>query len=1195
MDIFQLTLKDWQLIEASAGTGKTYTITSLYLRLLLDPRPEHQQPLHVGQILVVTYTRAATEELRERIREKLRLARAALTSTQPDTLDADAQALRARYGQDPDAIKRLTLALRGFDEAAIFTIHGFCQRVLSDAAFESAQAFSCEFIHSETELLRAVVEDFWRKQFYHASPLLVEHLLKSALTPEKWLQLMRPYLNKPYLHVRYTRPDPERLQQAEQDYQRAYTALRACWWNDQDRQAAYDGLCLAVADRHLKQNIYSLGRLDKWRDLLRDWLSPEQAHIGLDIEVLEKFSADKISRSRTKNAPPIEHRLYRFAQRLVEAYQQLQQQYSEQFNYLRYQLLDYCSAQLLERKRQQGVQSFDDLLSNLASALHSDHGEALAASVHQRYPAALIDEFQDTDPVQYSIFQRIYQQQLGPVFLVGDPKQAIYSFRGADIFAYLHARRSVAAQHSLEVNWRSTPQLIKAVNTLFMRQQPFWFEQIPFIETHAAERGAQPLPELQHSGSSAPLQLWLLPEEPDKGCWTKEQALRLCAQATAQGIVALLNEPARIGEQPLQGSDIAVLVRTHDQGRAVRAALLDCGVPSVLQAQDSVFSTAEAQELEQVLQAIAEPTREGSVRAALSGVFMGETASSLWELQRHESRWEARLAEFARYHTLWLEQGFMRMFRAWLQHEQVAERLLSYADGERRLTNVLHLAELLQQYASQTRPGMEGLIKWLAEARQRPDHQDETAQLRLESDEQLVKIVTIHKSKGLQYPLVFCPFLWDGRKPETKGAQPYLFHSDDGQAILELGSSHAEQDRERAIQEALAEDLRLLYVALTRAQYQCTLIWGAVSQCENSALAWLLHGPQSRVNLADFRTHLGQLSWPERRRDLTRLISKAPTVIAQHPIPDSTLHYTPPVSSSETLQARKLRPLRYPSWRIGSFTSLVAHAESAEQPDYDQTLPTTLPVVDLEQEQPSVDIFNFPRGAEAGVCLHALLERSEFTNSPDLEFISRTLQAHALDAELWTLTIAENLQRLRQTALVPGVQPPVRLADIPKQRRLVEMGFEFAVDDCRASAIRQVLSPHLRPAFAQALQQLEFREFAGFIKGFIDLLFLANDGRYYLLDYKSNWLGAQLDDYRPECLEQAMAKSHYYLQYLIYSVALHRHLRLRLADYDYQRHFGGAVYVFLRGLAPELDGRRGVFFDRPSAQLIDALDRCFGG
>jgi len=1196
-----VTLLGQRLIEASAGTGKTYTIAALYLRLVVE------NGLPVGQVLVVTFTNAATAELADRIRRRLAAARQALEQCTDFTKidDEFLRKLALRSALQPDALRRrLDNALRGFDEAAIFTIHGFCQRVLADRAFASGMAFETELEVDSSDRLSEIAADFWRRNFYRAEPLLVDWLLAKGYTPEKLLNEIRPHLGKPYLQLRQTALAQD-FQSIEQRFGSAYAALRTTWASG--REQVEKCLTEAMQQGVLKANAYKIAWLPDWLEQLDHYLQPLQANPNLPNK-FEWFTTKKLAASTRKNRVAPQHECFEHCQALSQAQVDLQAAFESRLHNLRAELLHYANEQLGVRKQRDQKQSYDDLLLNLDRALDdATLGPQLANAVRKRYPAVLIDEFQDTDPLQYGIFQRIYADSDCPLFLVGDPKQAIYSFRGADIFAYLQAHHQAREQLTLTHNWRSAPDLITAVNTLFgQHQTPFLLPEISFYPVSAADKADTR--HLRIEGDDpVPLRLWFLHDasEPKRGVLTKGVANPWVAEVCAAEIARLLNlataGQAYLGDRPLCGGDVAVLVRTHDEGTQIRQALLALGIPSVQRSRDNVLVTAEAEQLQRLLSAILNPAHDGWIRAALATDLLGFDAAALLRCEQDEQAWEQQLNDFLELQQTWQRHGFAPLFRQLLRLRAIPERLLGLDDGERRLTNLLHLGELLAAAALRERLLPEPLLSWLADRRQIVTNQLEEQQLRLESDEQLVQIVTLHKSKGLQYPIVFYPFGWSsGQSIDKQTAVPFHDPESDYQAVLDLGSEQQPRARELAERERLAENLRLLYVGLTRAEQRCYLGWGLINTAEDSALAWLLHQPPGASSEADWvvavQAHYKTLNADALRQQLSDLAQQAPACIrvSQPPVLPGQ-RYRSPTTEGLTLQARHFIGSLDGHWRIESFTALTRHVSHPQRPLLPVERPDHDALADIDSE-PTVNslistersIADFPRGARAGSCLHEIFEGVDFTRptlSDSTPLVERTLQRYGFAIE-WTPVVAVMVERVLSTPLDGA---GLRLCQIPRTQRLDELEFYYPVGD-GSSRLREVLLQYGNwpPAIREHIARLDVELSAGYMKGFIDLVFKA-DGRYYVLDYKSNWLGRRAEDYHPHALATAMADSAYYLQYVLYTLALHRYLRWRLPDYQYTRCFGGVFYLFLRGMVPDRP-HLGVYADRPQQALIDALD-----
>ncbi|QXE89687.1 exodeoxyribonuclease V subunit beta [Geomonas subterranea] len=1072
-DLLHTPLGGRNLIEASAGTGKTFTIAGVYLRLVLE------EELDVSRILVVTFTEAATKELKERIRKKLKDAETAFdTGTSDDFLIAG---LVERTADKAKARRLLASAVRGFDEAAIFTIHGFCQRMLQDNPFESGSLCDTELLTDQGKILKEIAQDYWRINCYGEPVDRIAAADHARITPESLLKLAKRVCSDPYARVI---PDPP-----------------------------------------------------AGTEEVADWLLA-----------------------------------------------------------LRRNFFDYLRAELPKRKRLKNVRGFDDLLGDLHTAL-TRPGSSLARLIRERFQAALIDEFQDTDPVQFAIFDAVYPVgHEAPFFLIGDPKQAIYSFRGADIFAYLGAAEATEQRHTLLQNFRSEPGLIRAVNKLFTsRELPFLHEKIGFNEVEAAPKERSILTE--GGERKAPLTFWVAPRKEAGKPINKGEAWELLPETVASEIARILRDGAagkltieelrQDGEEerwvprPVRPRDVAVLVRANRQARLMQQALSRRGIPSVLCSAGNLFESDEAAELLRLLSAVAQPGHEALLRGALATELVGVTGSELAQLIDDEEKWEEVLEEFREYHDTWNSSSCMAMALQFLERRKVRQRLLAGPMGERRITNVLHAIETIHQAQVKERLGMEGVVAWLS-CRVTEEPKKEEYEVRLETDEAAVQLVTIHKSKGLEYPIVFLPFCWAETGGKDEGA---LFHDDNGKVVLDIGSEEIGQSKAQAAQEALAESLRLLYVALTRGKHRTYVIWGAFKDAGESSLHYLLHPGQDVVK--------GQvtLSDEDIRERLAELSAASAGAMEQLDMPGADLLGFR--AGNDEVPA--LAPLRFTGtiardWRVASFTSLSSRQHhTAELPDRDETTPVEeSPVREVEP----AGIFAFPKGAKAGIFLHKVFEELDFTQAEHFlaPLIEDELDKHGFAAE-WSGAVRDMVLNVLQA---PLGEKGINLAQVTTERRLTELEFFFPLahvtSDGLKDAVTRFMAQHGAAAafpvdMAELCGRLSFSPVRGMLLGFIDLVF-EQDGRYYIVDWKSNHLGNTPGEYGQAALKREMEASFYPLQYLLYTVALDNYLRLRIEDYDYDRHFGGVFYLFLRGI----DGTgNGVFADRPPKEFIAEL------
>jgi exodeoxyribonuclease V beta subunit len=1193
----EVPLNGLVLIEASAGTGKTYTISTLYLRLLLE------RGLEVDRILVVTFTQAATEELRDRIRRRVAQALSWLQGDIAACRDKDptlADLLLALPDRTA-ATAALTDALTRMDEAAIHTIHGFCQRTLTDNAFESGAAFEAELITDETRLRATAAADFWRGHVAQADRERARWVREQWKTPQELLQDLGPTLALDDLTVL---PAPGYAEQVAQELARVFSDLKGNWNARGDEVRALLETSPAINRLSYKKNIVA-------RALAAAEAVASQPSALFELPpYFERLTPAFLAQKGTKpgHATP--------ADPFFDLCARLQDLLAQRSKTARADFLitarEFLRTALDRRKRDEGLLYFDDLLRRMDRALEGQGAESLAAAIRQRYPVALIDEFQDTDPQQYRIFHRVYAGRADcGLFLIGDPKQAIYAFRGADIFTYMQARddtRREGSQYTLQVNWRSGTRLLKGLNTLFeSARRPFVYEpHIRFYPIAASEK-ADKDPLRVGGEDPVPLQFWMLAVNDDNqtkrppGFIRKDAAQEDAARACAESIAGLLNRAdsseATLGDRPLSPGDIALLVRTHREGDLVQQALRACNVSSVTLSESSVFDSEDAEELATVLSALAAFNDEGLLRSALATSLLGRSTAELEALALDEIAWERVLARLQDYRELWQALGFMVAMQAMMREEEIPARLLQRPDGERRLTNLLQLIELLE-VASRGHPGIDGLLRWLADQRA-GDERDEARQLRLESDEGLVKVVTIHKSKGLEYPLVFVPFPWSFFVHRNRQQPPPFFHDPERKtAFLDLGSADVEVNRKLERTEQLAERLRLFYVAVTRAAKLCVLCWGRVNQTDGSALAYLLH-PALEGKAAASR--MAEMSEEEIRADLEALAAKAPECIAVCDLPKATGERW----GGPAVDRKRLSPAQFggaidAAWRVSSYSALVRGAE-AEQPDYD-AVEGAEPAVD-EVETPVEGVFGLPSGTHAGHFLHEVLEQLDFPEARG-ERLERTVRAllgrygglqtgrgatPSQNAD-WAPVVIDLVTQVLDTPLDDARS--LRLRDIGIADRIPELEFHFPVAGLDPTALRRVLSPFA--AYSASAERLGFEPMRGLMRGFVDLVF-RHQGRFYIVDYKSNLLGRDLSAYGREKMREAIREHRYDLQYLIYTLALHRLLIQRVPGYDYERHFGGAYYLFLRGMRPAHGARYGIWYDRPERTLVQRLDRLFAG
>ncbi|WP_448131046.1 exodeoxyribonuclease V subunit beta [Stenotrophomonas rhizophila] len=1184
-----LPLDGVRLIEASAGTGKTFTLATLFTRLVVE------KGWRIGQILAVTFTDAATQELRKRIRERLALA-AQLVERVPSEQDSPEVALtrvilqrQLALGEETPAAlaRRLQTAADEIDLASIFTIHGFCTRVLREHALESGHTFDPPtLLPSERELHEELAADLWR---VHANdPATVDALTWLWSSPEALAgdlsTLIKPL---PLLPPRPTHSVDDPAPQLRLAAAALADAIEA---HAEDAQAqiatAFDR---KVFDgRRAKRPSFdkAFGELFAGRSA-QHWPRSDKSHLGklLPVQLLA-FCKDGM-----EGQCPVSP-LFDALQCWWHAADAREQWLRQQATAFLHDLRDEARARLAELKRIGRVQTYDDLIDGVADALEGPHRATLVQQLRAQYAIALVDEFQDTDDRQWGIFQRVFgdseetrEAGLAPaLFLIGDPKQAIYGFRGGDIHTYLKAKRQADAAPALDRNFRSRPAVLHAIEALYANagERAFLEADIAFEPVHPGSTRVDA--DFLRDGTPAPgLTVRVLhnTEGGDlKADPSRQQASDACVAAIHQILSEAREGRALLRGAPVQPGDIAVLVRSHKEATRIQQALGAVGIPAVAAGKQSLYATPEAHDLRLLLLALLQPADEGRLRAALSTVLLGEDAEAIDALEREGDAQRSFQVRLLEWRERWQRGGpFAVIADLCAEH---AERLLGLLDGERRLTNYLQLGELLQQAAGQTL-GMHGLLDWLQVQMAHADQDDEQQLLRLESDARRVQIITLHKSKGLEYPLVFLPFVGIGGGAPNTEANCTVYANGRRELHWKLDKDDSwSAASTRSAQEQEAEDARLLYVGLTRAEHALWIAAGDLAGLARTRLAPMLS------DLEALRAHpdIAVIEGPVEPRPAQLAFEREGEL--------------PPV--------RALTRRVPHDWWVYSFTQL-AHADAGHDTDAAAT-EVPAPAADepagvdltLETEQPAVPLEEIdPRfmGSRFGNVLHDALENTDFAQwggwqagqpapGEEAEVLRASLRAEGYAEEDLDDGVAMLTALVGQTLTVPLPEGGA-LHDLPAEARRAEIEFHFAMQPTAVPALLTLLHAHglVRDRHGFGTR----RRLEGLMTGKIDLTYVRAE-RWYVLDYKSN----RLPGYDAARLASAMQHSEYDLQALIYTVALHRWLRFRLgAQYDYTRDMGGIRYLFCRGLDARREDSPGLYAHRFDPALVDALDALFAG
>ncbi len=1157
------------LIEASAGTGKTYTISNLYLRHVIEGR-------EVSEILVATFSKQATQELKGRIRLRLYQAQQQLKQA---TIDDDfLSALMQSLSEDNKnkAKRRVDLALRSMDESAIYSIHGFCQKVLSDFAFLSGQPYQLEMNNDKDEWLHPFILDWWRNNVAtQKDTVQFANYQTLGWTDYQKFQTFYQRIAEKKVDILPNKNWQEQLEKLQNCYQR----LQKAWQKTTIVDALIDVSCYKKTKTLLKDK--SLLNANK---TLTAFFEPEQYRYF--PKEITSFSYELLC-SQFKKGFDDSHLPDTHFFKIVDEFITLNEQQLGIFlaNKLN-QAKQIINQQVKDYKKKKQQISFDDLLNYLQQALtNNDVSSALINAIQNQYPVAFIDEFQDTDNTQYAIFKSLYfHNKNTALYMIGDPKQAIYSFRGGDIITYIQAKqdliKNAGQMYTLNTNWRSTPQMIETVNSVFAKRGNDAFlygDMIPFEAVEAPTKKQKETHRyLTINGKvNPPMHFWVTKNIADKKGkvkpLSKQNAYNLIDQQLSNSIVNLLNlakqNKAMLGDKPLKASDIAILVPKHDDAQRLQTVLQKQGVQSVVASNISVYQSAQAGQLLQLLKAVLEYKNHQLQRNALANELVNLTYEAIHALINDEKKWSDWCYQLKTLNERWQKHGFMAMFMHMIYALNIVDGIKKTTALDRNITNLLHLAELIQQ-ASKKHSTHSDLLSWFA--KQVNSKATDETQIRLESDASLVKISTLHVSKGLEYGVVFLPYLWG---LNSKKYDYPIYHKDDKNLVLECATNKQERAKIHADYERMAEQVRLVYVALTRSVACCYIGWGNISSANEQALAYLLNTDQQTQDLKTGYANCKALQNDEMIKQQCLALSDKGLVNYELLNKQQTQGYFKNKTEQQQRQAKTFNGEIDRSWQITSYSRLTKNLEA--------------PSVTVIEEKGNDEIFDFPAGKKTGSYLHELLEKIDFQQdlSQQLDKLNPKLLAkYALHEE--TRPVVENW--LTQILTTPFASKQLSLQALPSNKILKEMVFNFSTKTVKVNELNRLLKKH-QPNIKQNINAEQFK---GIVNGIIDCVF-EWQGQFYLADYKSNLLGRKLDAYSAKQLEADVIKHRYDFQYLLYSVAVHKYLQSRLPNYSYKKDFGGVYYFYLRAMRIEHGKQYGVYFIKPDEMLINELAEMF--
>jgi len=1086
----EIELSGSSLIQASAGTGKTYSIALLFVRLVLSG-------IKADSILTVTFTNAATSELKGRVINFLKNALTYLNDEKSADENKELFEIINDYKKSEgfDTVRdRLASAGRDIDNIQIFTIHGFCKRIISENAFETGTLFNMDITANIDEIVQSAVESFWRREIQKIPKAILEEI-----SPNGWF------------------------------------------------------------------SIEKIAGLVKGRRSISD------------LKILPDCESETPSWETAGDLFNENERTSTLCQDLVILFKRL---------------LKEVNAGIEAETEKTGVVGFDDLLKVLESSLNDRRKkDVLIAAMKKKYKAVLIDEFQDTDVLQYQIFKTLFDNGHHALFFIGDPKQAIYSFRNADVFAYLKAGESVAEEKrfTMNLNFRSSKRAVNAVSRLFDQKNPFEIEGIEFPKVTSSAEGENALMfknepvcglgvRFMRSDKAEPFEL------SGSRTWKNrklkhEHAKNKAISDMCSSIIEMLESGSgykieeKNGPKNIKPSDIAVLVNSNNDAELVKQAFSKCGIPFVMASNASIFESEEAVDVETVLEAVSDFT-PGRIKAALLTKFFGMSIAELETLSQNGVDLEKWYSFFSNLNAIWEKRGFLIAFSTFLESMKIYEKTASGSGGERRLTNVRHLVELIHRYENENGVSPESTLRWLKEKMIKKSAAEEE-QLRLESDDNAVIITTIHKSKGITYSVVFCPDLW--RKAEVRKDTSFLYyHDENGNTVINFDMTN-EEGREKFITETLSENLRLVYVALTRAKYLTVVYWGNIYGTGSTPFAKLFHGMKNDADLKSMSDDImmkGLLKLAEGSDGSIKVTDNISSVKRKLMLENGQIKQKGP----EVLQ-RKIAA----GWSTSSFSSITSHHAGVESDseyvfeNRDTPDPVLMSI--------SNNILSFPAGVKAGVALHSVFEKIDFAEIDNRKVISEVLDSHNIRFNDDGIDMTDWVHECVNSVLDAVVFNGSPLRKVKKDDIVTEMEFFYRTSNFNSREVMRTIGD---------MVAIPENRFSGFIRGFMDLVFRL-DGKYYLVDWKSNRLGDKIEDYDRNSMTLEMKKHNYVLQYSLYLAALDAYLEKKDKNYKYERDFGGVYYFFIRGVTPSNNYSTGIYKDLPEKKLLDGLKKILNG
>lgn len=1108
----EVELNGSNLIEASAGTGKTYSIAILVLRLILEKK------ILIQDILMVTFTNAAVAELQERIR---RFVRSAYRYAQGEKIrDETIKKLVDRHNRK-EAEEVLKLAVLNLDETSVMTIHGFCQQTLTEFAFETGQLFSSELIADDSLVLREETQKFWRKYITGIHVELLSLLINRNLNQFDIQSIVKSHIGgKNYIFF-------ESDKEYDLSEERQLSVVAQIAELDSLRHQKEKELLEFV--HHNFEKLIGQGSSNSY---VNKNILPKATDSAMLLSGIE----DKKSLKNVRDTYPEIIELLEEKDSINEGKKMIAEEFMD---YLYAFAIQEISAAVKSFMLSHNLLSYDDLIGNLHRALTEKPNPKLEAELRKKYKAVFIDEFQDTDRQQYEIFKTAFQEK-SIIFYIGDPKQSIYAWRKADIATYFEARNSVQKVYGMNTNYRSTKNLVTAMNEFFLPTDDFdtfhFAEEKDKIYYHKVDAqqndGKGNL--LMDGEDCLPISITAFKNK-DEVC-----------HETARQVLDLLTNENHYFSQPETGtkkkiipSDIGILVRSKGRAADIKNALNRLRIPAVTNTDDKILDAPETAELVYILEAMLQPGRSG-INRALKTSFTNCSTDFILNLDE-----EKAVQLFKTYNEDWQKKGIYATLMKFIKDFEVRNHLLSGKanNGERILTNLYHLSEILYKAESRQRLNPAELTDWLKKNKANAQNDDNEMEQRIESDENAVNIVTIHSSKGLQYNIVIAPELdltYNSKHDiiNLRNANGHYITAKRNQLSAEEIETHKYQDEQ--------ENRRLIYVAITRAVYKCFIYKNNSNYSKNSSLTYF-----------------------------TEQIRETEFIRFTQPVEPIAKYYSPPEPPEQIHPQVEKIELSENNWQQMSYSRLSAHGELPSRENYTAA----------DESYERFIFRDLPKGAHTGNFLHYLFENLNFGHPDSWDFAIDKALARFIPAKKEDLEFRENIRTLLSHVLnaeLEATEDTFQLSSLNAYKVLHELEFDFPVALFQPKRLEKLMEDGILISdhFPWKIE--------GMMTGFVDLFFEHND-KFYVLDWKSNYLGPDLEDYSAGNVSTAMTASNYHLQYLIYSLAIKKYLKSRLGkSFDFEKDFGGVFYLFVRGMRSDKDS--GIFYFKPSSEQMKSLE-----